>query len=161
MEEALRKGSRPFCGHDHLVVHRVRTDQKCPLLPDKQVTEYQLPRQGVSSLFPQAKPSLDIGGQDSKAITIDQNGRVTNFIMNDKCCAAAAPFCRRDWADTLGLKLNKWAIYRFKAPVRLRSANICTIWAQQEVASRLAEGTPVPDLIAGCTGLLQTGWPGW
>jgi predicted CoA-substrate-specific enzyme activase len=115
---------------------------------DKQVTEISCHAKGVSSLFPQARTIVDIGGQDSKAITIDNNGRVTNFIMNDKCAAGSGRFVEVI-ADTVGLKLGQMGDVSLQSSSPAQISNICTIWAQQEVAARLAEGTPVPDLIAG------------
>jgi predicted CoA-substrate-specific enzyme activase len=115
---------------------------------DKQVTEISCHARGVSSLFPQARTIIDIGGQDSKAITIDPHGRVTNFIMNDKCAAGSGRFVEVI-ADTVGLRLEQMGDLSLRSTHPAQISSICTIWAQQEVASRLAEGVPVPDLIAG------------
>jgi len=103
---------------------------------------------------------VDIGGQDSKAITVDPHGRVTNFIMNDKCAAGSGRFVEVI-ADTVGLKLEQMGDLSLQSTHPAQISNICTIWAQQEVASRLAEGVPIPISSPGCTGLWQTGWPGW
>jgi len=85
--------SGPFLRrHDLYRVHRVRADH-VPFA-DKQVTEISCHAKGVSSLFPQARTIVDIGGQDSKAITVDPHGRVTNFIMNDKCAAGSGRLLR-------------------------------------------------------------------
>jgi predicted CoA-substrate-specific enzyme activase len=146
MEEALRKAGLPFAAMTYIVstgYGRINVP-----FADKQVTEISCHAKGVSSLFPQARTIVDIGGQDSKAITIDQNGRVTNFIMNDKCAAGSGRFVEVI-ADTLGLKLEQMGDLSIQSTRPAQISNICTIWAQQEVASRLAEGTPVPDLIAG------------
>jgi predicted CoA-substrate-specific enzyme activase len=146
MEEALRKAGLPFAAMTYIVstgYGRINVP-----FADKQVTEISCHAKGVSSLFPQARTIVDIGGQDSKAITIDHNGRVTNFIMNDKCAAGSGRFVEVI-ADTLGLKLEQMGDLSIQSTRPAQISNICTIWAQQEVASRLAEGTPVPDLIAG------------
>jgi predicted CoA-substrate-specific enzyme activase len=146
MEEALCKASLPFDAMTYIVstgYGRINVP-----FADKQVTEISCHARGVSSLFPQARTIVDIGGQDSKAITIDNSGRVTNFIMNDKCAAGSGRFVEVI-ADTLGLKLEQMGELSLQSTRPAQISNICTIWAQQEVASRLAEGTPVPDLIAG------------
>jgi predicted CoA-substrate-specific enzyme activase len=146
MEEALRKAGLPF----DTMTYIVSTGYGRINVPfaDKQVTEITCHAKGVSSLFPQARTIVDIGGQDSKAITIDAHGRVINFIMNDKCAAGSGRFVEVI-ADTLGLKLEQMGDLALQSTRPAQISNICTIWAQQEVASRLAEGTPVPDLIAG------------
>jgi predicted CoA-substrate-specific enzyme activase len=146
MEEALAKAALSFGGMTYIVstgYGRINVP-----FADKQVTEISCHAKGVSSLFPQARTIVDIGGQDSKAITIDQNGRVTNFIMNDKCAAGSGRFVEVI-ADTVGLKLDQMGDVSLQSTQPAPISNICTIWAQQEVASRLAEGTPIPDLIAG------------
>ncbi|MCU0597613.1 MAG: acyl-CoA dehydratase activase [Desulfobacterota bacterium] len=146
MEEALRKAGLSFDSMTYIVstgYGRINVP-----FADKQVTEISCHAKGVSSLFPQARTIVDIGGQDSKAITIDNNGRVTNFIMNDKCAAGSGRFVEVI-ADTVGLKLEQMGDVSLQSTSPAQISNICTIWAQQEVAARLAEGTPVPDLIAG------------
>jgi len=146
MEEALHKADLPFDAMTFIVstgYGRINVP-----FADKQVTEISCHAKGVSSLFPEARTIVDIGGQDSKAITIDNNGRVTNFIMNDKCAAGSGRFIEVI-ADTVGLKLEQMGDLSLQSTSPAQISNICTIWAQQEVASRLAEGVPVPDMIAG------------
>ena len=146
MEEALRKAGLSFDSMTYIVstgYGRINFP-----FADKQVTEISCHARGVNSLFPQARTIIDIGGQDSKAITIDPEGRVTNFIMNDKCAAGSGRFVEVI-ADTLGLQLEQMGEISLQSLHPAQISNICTIWAQQEVASRLAEGVPVPDLIAG------------
>jgi predicted CoA-substrate-specific enzyme activase len=115
---------------------------------DKQVTEISCHAKGVVSLFPEARTIIDIGGQDSKAINVDATGRVTNFIMNDKCAAGSGRFIEVI-ADSLGLALHEVGTVSLQSVAPATISNICTIWAQQEVASSLAEGVPIPDLLAG------------
>ena len=146
MEEALRKAGLSFDAMTYIVstgYGRINVP-----FADKQVTEISCHARGVSSLFPQARTIIDIGGQDSKAITIDHHGRVTNFIMNDKCAAGSGRFVEVI-ADTVGLKLEQMGDLSLLSTHPAQISSICTIWAQQEVASRLAEGVPIPDLIAG------------
>jgi predicted CoA-substrate-specific enzyme activase len=146
MEEALRKAGLSFDAMTYIVstgYGRINVP-----FADKQVTEISCHAKGVGSLFPQARTIVDIGGQDSKAITVDPNGRVTNFIMNDKCAAGSGRFVEVI-ADTVGLKLEQMGDLSLQSTHPAQISNICTIWAQQEVASRLAEGVPTPDLIAG------------
>jgi predicted CoA-substrate-specific enzyme activase len=146
MEEALRKAGLSFDAMTYIVstgYGRINVP-----FADKQVTEISCHARGVSSLFPQARTIVDIGGQDSKAITVDHHGRVTNFIMNDKCAAGSGRFVEVI-ADTVGLKLEQMGDLSLQSTHPAQISSICTIWAQQEVASRLAEGVPIPDLVAG------------
>jgi predicted CoA-substrate-specific enzyme activase len=115
---------------------------------DKQVTEISCHAKGVAGLFPKARTIIDIGGQDSKAINVDAAGRVANFIMNDKCAAGSGRFIEVI-ADSLGLPLHDVGKVSLQSVAPATISNICTIWAQQEVASSLAQGIPIPDLLAG------------
>ncbi|MEW6665996.1 MAG: acyl-CoA dehydratase activase [Thermodesulfobacteriota bacterium] len=115
---------------------------------DKQVTEITCHARGIVSLLPLARTIIDIGGQDSKAIRVDGTGRPTNFIMNDKCAAGSGRFVEVI-ADSLGVRLEDMGDLSLRSRNPAQISNICTIWAQQEVASRLAEGVSVPDLVAG------------
>jgi predicted CoA-substrate-specific enzyme activase len=146
MEEALQRAGLPF----DTVTYIVATGYGRISVPfaDRQVTEITCHARGIVSLFPNARTIIDIGGQDSKAITINAKGRPTNFIMNDKCAAGSGRFVEVI-ADSLDLRLEEMGDISLKSKSPAKISNICTIWAQQEVAARLAEGTPVPDLVAG------------
>jgi predicted CoA-substrate-specific enzyme activase len=146
MEESLHRADIPFAS----ITYIVSTGYGRINVPfaDKQVTEITCHAKGVVSLFPRARTIIDIGGQDSKAITVDPTGRPTNFIMNDKCAAGSGRFVEVI-ADSLGIDLNRVGDISLQSSHPAQISNICTIWAQQEVAARLAEGVPVPDLIAG------------
>jgi predicted CoA-substrate-specific enzyme activase len=146
MEEVLRLSGLPF----ESITYIVSTGYGRINVPfaDKQVTEISCHARGIAHLIPNARTVIDIGGQDSKAIKIDNSGKPTDFIMNDKCAAGSGRFIEVI-ADTLGLKLEEMGETSLRSRNPAQISNICTIWAQQEVASRLAEGAPVHDLVAG------------
>jgi predicted CoA-substrate-specific enzyme activase len=114
---------------------------------DKQVTEISCHAKGAAFLFPEAKTVIDIGGQDSKAINIE-NGRPVDFVMNDKCAAGSGRFLEII-ADGLGIKLEEMAELSLKSNHPIKIGNLCTVFAEQEVVGKLAEGAPLVDLIAG------------
>jgi predicted CoA-substrate-specific enzyme activase len=146
MEEALNKAGIPL----RSITYIVSTGYGRINVPfaDKQVTEITCHAKGISSLFPEAKTVIDIGGQDCKAIKINADGRPIDFIMNDKCAAGSGRFIEVI-ADTLGIRLDEVGGLSLQAKNPAKISNICTIWAQQEVAARLSEGVPIPDLLAG------------
>jgi len=115
---------------------------------DKQITEITCHAKGVKYLFPKARTIIDIGGQDVKGIKIDGNGRVNDFVMNDKCAAGTGRFIEVI-AHTLGIELSDVGDISLKSRNPSTISNICTIWAQQEVVASLAEGIPVSDILAG------------
>jgi predicted CoA-substrate-specific enzyme activase len=146
MEEVLDKASITFDS----VTYIVSTGYGRINVPfaDRQVTEITCHAKGISSLFPGARTIIDVGGQDSKAIRIDESGRPIDFIMNDKCAAGSGRFIEVI-ADTLGIKLDEVGELSLSGKHPAKVSNICTIWAQQEVAARLSEGVSIPDLLAG------------
>jgi predicted CoA-substrate-specific enzyme activase len=115
---------------------------------DKQFTEITCHAKGIVSLFPKAKTIIDVGGQDIKAIKVDTTGKTIDFVMNDKCAAGSGRFIEVI-ADTLGIPLDKVGDLSLGSKNPAKISNICTIWAQQEVAASLAQGIPVSDLLAG------------
>jgi predicted CoA-substrate-specific enzyme activase len=114
---------------------------------DKQITEITCHARGVYSIFPTVRTVIDIGGQDSKAIKL-ANGKVVNFIMNDKCAAGTGRFLEVI-AETLGLGLEEMSRLSLTAKKKERISSTCTIFAEQEVVSRLAEGAAIEDIVAG------------
>jgi predicted CoA-substrate-specific enzyme activase len=99
------------------------------------------------SFFPDAKTVIDIGGQDSKGIKVD-NGRPIDFVMNDKCAAGSGRFLEIT-ADALGINIEEMGELALQSTNPALISNICTIFAEQEVVDKLAEGVPLKDLIAG------------
>ncbi|OGP55239.1 MAG: 2-hydroxyglutaryl-CoA dehydratase [Deltaproteobacteria bacterium RBG_13_52_11b] len=146
MEEALKRAALPFAA----ITYVVATGYGRINVPfaDAQFTEITCHARGIASLFPEAKTIIDVGGQDIKAIRIDGAGKITDFVMNDKCAAGSGRFIEVI-ADTLGIPLNTVGDLSLQSKNPAKISNICTIWAQQEVAASLAQGIPIPDLLAG------------
>jgi predicted CoA-substrate-specific enzyme activase len=146
MEEALKKAHIPF----QAITYVVSTGYGRINVPfaDKQFTEITCHAKGIASLFPKAKTIIDIGGQDVKGIKIDAAGKTIEFVMNDKCAAGTGRFIEVI-ADTLGVPLDKVGELSLQSKNPAKISNICTIWAQQEVAASLAGGVPIFDLLAG------------
>jgi (R)-2-hydroxyacyl-CoA dehydratese activating ATPase len=115
---------------------------------DKQITEITCHARGIKALFPSARIIIDIGGQDSKGIKLDGEGKVANFVMNDKCAAGTGRFLEVI-AETLGLKLDQLGDISLKAESLVKISNTCTVFAEHEVTSRLSEGASIPEIVAG------------
>ena len=105
----------------------------------KTVTEITCHAKGASWLFPGSGVVLDIGGQDSKAISLDEHGGVRDFVMNDKCAAGTGRFLQV--LDELGQTAANGT------PVPISS--MCAVFAETEIVGLLAQGTPPADLAAG------------
>ena len=115
---------------------------------DKQITEITCHAKGVTFLTEDAKTIVDIGGQDAKVIKLDKNGKVTNFVMNEKCAAGTGRFLEV-MARVLGCKLDDLSGLADQATKEISINNTCTVFAESEVISRLAAGENVADVARG------------
>jgi predicted CoA-substrate-specific enzyme activase len=114
---------------------------------DRQITELSCHARGVSSIFPNVRTAIDIGGQDAKCMKID-NGRLVSFVMNDKCAAGTGRFLEVT-AATLGIRLEEMGDISLKATKKIQISNLCTIFAQQEVVALLSRGEKLENILAG------------
>lgn len=114
---------------------------------DRQITEITCHAKGLQSLLPSVKTVIDVGGQDSKGIKI-LNGKVMNFVMNDKCAAGTGRFLEII-ADSLGVPLNKIGEISLTADKIAPVSSTCTVFAEAEIISRLATGESIANLLAG------------
>ncbi len=115
---------------------------------DKKVTEISCHGRGAQHLFPQTGAIIDIGGQDSKGIQVDKNGKVSDFCMNDKCAAGTGRFLEV-MARTLELKLSELGEYSLKSKEKIAISSMCTVFAESEVVSLIAQGKAKEDIVKG------------
>jgi predicted CoA-substrate-specific enzyme activase len=146
MDEAVQKAGLNFDALDFIVATGYGRIN-CPFA-DKQITEITCHARGIYSLFPYVHTIIDIGGQDSKGIRLNSEGKVANFIMNDKCAAGTGRFLEVI-AETLGIKLTDMGEISLTAKGCVQISNMCTVFAEHEVTSRLAEGAAIPEIVAG------------
>jgi len=114
---------------------------------NKTVTEITCHARGASYLSPGSNLVIDVGGQDSKIIKIDSDGRVLDFVMNDKCAAGTGRFLQVI-AAALGVDVSELAeLSAGQSPITLNS--MCTVFAESEVIGLLAEGRTKGEIVAG------------
>jgi predicted CoA-substrate-specific enzyme activase len=89
-----------------------------------------------------------MGGQDSKAIRVSENGEIIDFCMNDKCAAGTGRFLGAA-AVTLGIPLNELGQTALKAQRSVRISTTCTVFAESEILSWLGKGKKVEDILWG------------
>ncbi|MGL5681950.1 MAG: acyl-CoA dehydratase activase [Marinifilaceae bacterium] len=94
---------------------------------------------GVNYLFPECRTILDIGGQDTKAISIDAKGKIRKFEMNDKCAAGTGRFLEI-MSMALNFSLNEFGDNAFAEGKAEKVNSMCTVFAESEVVSLLAKG---------------------
>ncbi|MFQ6015178.1 MAG: acyl-CoA dehydratase activase [Anaerolineae bacterium] len=115
---------------------------------DTQVTEITCHALGAHFLFPDTRTVLDIGGQDSKAIRVSPEGKVLDFAMNDKCAAGTGRFLEV-MASALEIELDEMGQISLQARHPVSISSMCTVFAESEVVSRIAQGCAVEDIAYG------------
>lgn len=129
-----------------LFVEAFGGDAKLPPVAD--ITEIQAYALGAARLFPQARTILDIGGQDSKVITLGQGGRVLRFEMNDRCAAGTGKFLEI-MALSLQIPLEDFGAFAQAADRRISINSMCTVFAESEATSLMARGEKAQNIALG------------
>lgn len=115
---------------------------------DRQITEITCHAKGVRFLMGKVSTIVDIGGQDSKVIKVDDDGNVKNFLMNEKCAAGTGRFLEV-MTRVLGCSLEDLSEMAWRSTKVLPINNVCTVFAESEVISRLATGEAPEDVARG------------
>lgn len=115
---------------------------------DDNVTEITCHAKGAKHLYNDVKTIIDIGGQDSKVISLDEDGKVTGFVMNDKCAAGTGRFLE-NMAKVLELDMRTMAEIGLNYKNNLTISSMCTVFAESEVVSLVAENYSVADIVHG------------
>ncbi len=116
-------------------------------IADKQMSELSCHARGAYFLFPKVHTVIDIGGQDVKVLKIE-NGAMVNFQMNDKCAAGTGRFLDV-MAKVLEVKIDDLARLGDESTKMVSISSTCTVFAESEVISQLAQGSDKRDIIAG------------
>ncbi len=114
----------------------------------KAITEITCHAAGAYYLNPGVRSIIDIGGQDSKAISLDENGKVRDFAMNDKCAAGTGRFLEV-MARALEVDLDDFGDLSLTAEAPASISSLCTVFAESEVISLISKGENRPNIIAG------------
>lgn len=115
---------------------------------DENVTEISCHGRGAHFLNPNVRTILDIGGQDSKAIKLDEAGNVIDFVMNDKCAAGTGRFLEA-MARTLEIGIEELGPVSLQSREQVEISSMCTVFAESEVISLIALNKETADIAAG------------
>ena len=122
--------------------------RKSVTMADRAVTEIMCHAAGARFLDPSIRSLIDIGGQDSKAVVMDERGRVVNFTMNDKCAAGTGRFLEV-MARALEADLDEFGALSLRAEKPAKISSLCTVFAESEVISLISKGESRENIIAG------------
>lgn len=109
------------------------------------VTEIAAHALGARHLVPGARGVVDVGGQDTKAVALDEGGEVTKFDMNDRCAAGTGKFLEV-MATTFQIPLNEFGTFASRGAPGLTITNMCTVFAESEATTLMARGTRPEDV---------------
>jgi len=113
-----------------------------------QMTEISCHARGAQFLCPGTRTVIDMGGQDSKAISVGEHGEVLDFVMNDKCAAGTGRFLANA-AEVMGITLDDIGPLSLAATRPVKIATVCTVFVESDILSYLAQGKKAEDILAG------------
>lgn len=105
------------------------------------ISEIKAVKMGARALFPRCRTILDIGGQDTKVVSLDEAGRILKFEMNDKCAAGTGRFLEI-MAMALGYSLVDFGQAAAVSEDAAKINSMCTVFAESEVISMVGRGLP-------------------
>ena len=115
---------------------------------DKSITEITCHARGAHFLDPKVRTVVDIGGQDSKVIRLNEDGSVKNFVMNDKCAAGTGRFLEM-MAKTMEMSLDELSQVGLSYQEDITISSMCTVFAESEVVSLIAQNKRTDDIVHG------------
>ncbi|MFC1938459.1 acyl-CoA dehydratase activase [Chloroflexota bacterium] len=122
---------------------------------NENISEISCHARGINWYFPSVRTILDMGGQDCKAISCDANGRVTNFVMNDKCAGGTGRFLEMI-AEVLNIPLEESGDLALGSETAIPFNTICAVFAKSEAISYIRQGVAKSDILAGLNEAIAT-----
>jgi predicted CoA-substrate-specific enzyme activase len=115
---------------------------------NENISEISCHARGINYSFPSVRTILDMGGQDCKAISVDAEGKVTDFVMNDKCAGGTGRFLEMI-AEVLGVPLKDIGDTALQSKSAIPFNTICAVFARSEAVAAMRKGTAKSDILAG------------
>jgi predicted CoA-substrate-specific enzyme activase len=112
------------------------------------ISEISCHARGINWYFPSVRTILDMGGQDCKAINCDEDGVVTNFVMNDKCAGGTGRFLEMI-AEVLDVRLEDSGDLALQSKNTILFNTICAVFAKSDAIAYLRKGAAKSDILAG------------
>ncbi len=113
-----------------------------------QVTEISCHGRGAFHIFPKTRTVVDMGGQDTKAIRVSEDGEIADFCMNDKCAAGTGRFLGAS-STALDIPLEELGGTALQSEKGVAISTTCTVFAESEVLAWLGKGKKVQDILWG------------
>jgi predicted CoA-substrate-specific enzyme activase len=114
----------------------------------RQVSDIVCTARGINSIFPQTRTAIDVAGQSTKVIRINEQGMVANFTVSEKCAAGSGRFIEVI-ANVLRIDLKDFGPLSLKSSNPITFGTGCAVFGESEAITRVAEGIPKEDIAAG------------
>jgi predicted CoA-substrate-specific enzyme activase len=147
MDEALRKAGLSSVQELEYVVGTGYGRVKIPFA-NENISEITCHGKGAYWLCPTVRTVIDVGGQDCKVISINEEGRIIDFTMNDKCAAGTGRFFEA-MARALGVELEEFSLLALQSKTPANITSQCSVFAESEVISLVNDGLELTDIAAG------------
>jgi predicted CoA-substrate-specific enzyme activase len=115
---------------------------------DRNISEITCHGRGAHFLLPSVRTVIDIGGQDTKAICIDERGNLLDFAMNDKCAAGTGRFLEA-MARSMEVPIEEMGEHYFGEGDPCTITSMCSVFAESEVINLINEGVELPRIVKG------------
>lgn len=122
---------------------------------NENISEISCHARGITWYFPSVRTILDMGGQDCKAISCDGDGRVVNFVMNDKCAGGTGRFLEMI-AEVLGTPLEDIGDLSLASDRAIPFNTVCAVFARSDALAYLKKGAAKSDILAGLHDAIAT-----
>jgi len=115
---------------------------------DKVVSEIACHAAGVRAVCPEVRTIIEIGGQDAKMVSVDERGRVRDFVMNDRCAAGTGRFVEAV-ARSLNMDVEETGAVGLRARQASAISSMCAVFAETEIIGLLHQGVPAGEVLKG------------
>jgi (R)-2-hydroxyacyl-CoA dehydratese activating ATPase len=132
------------------IVYIVATGQgsSCVKFSDKTVSDIRCCARGIQNLLPQARTVIDIEAQTTQVFHVGEGGQLANFVISEKCASGSGYFLEMI-ANVLQISLEETGPLSLKSSNPVSFSNACAVFGESEAVSRVAEGVPREDILAG------------
>ncbi len=154
LEEAARHALEAACGHAGLAVSDIAYTASTGFgryavpFRDIQITEITSGARGAAFFYPEAQFVLDIGSQSTRAVRLNENGRVDKFKTNDKCAAGSGSFIVRA-AKYLQIELEHVGEIALSSENPQPISSVCAVLAESEIINHVSSGVEIQDILRG------------
>jgi predicted CoA-substrate-specific enzyme activase len=132
------------------ITRTVTTGHSAGIIPfnSKQIPDIQCCAKGINHIFPLVRTVIDVQGQSSQVIQVDEKGQVINFAVSDVCASSSGCFIDVI-ANVLQIELKDIGPLSLKSETPVTFTTGCAVFGESEAISRVSEGVPVEDILAG------------